>query len=122
MVKPLYIQMCLDFPHLSKDRSFKANLGLNFVKENMFEQLIQLSNYTKRTNFITALGDMKQKIGEEEVSYFDKEWLIKRWLGLSMDEYRMNERYKEEEAKEAEAKKKKAGESGGEEGGEAFTL
>jgi hypothetical protein len=122
MVKPLYIQTCLDFPHLSKDRSFKANLGLNFVKENMFEQLIQLQNYTKRTNFITTLGDMKQKIGEEEVAYFDKEWLIKRWLGLSMDEYRMNEKYKEEEAAQAEKKKKETGEAGGAEGGEAFTL
>jgi hypothetical protein len=88
----------------------------------MFEQLIQLSNYTKRTNFITTLGDMKQKIGEEEVAYFDKEWLIKRWLGLSMDEYRMNEKYKEEEAKQAEANKKKTEEEGGGEGKEPFTL
>ena len=122
MVKPLYIQMCLDFPELSKDRMFKANLGLNFVKENMFEQLIQLSNYTKRTDFITSMGDMKQKIGEEEVAYFDKEFLIKRWLGLSMDEYRMNERYKKEEAALAEKKKKESGSEEGGEGGGGFTL
>lgn len=122
MVKPLYIQMCLDFPQLSKDRMFKANLGLNYVKENMFEQLIQLSNYTKRSDFITSMGDMKQKIGEEEVAYFDKEFLIKRWLGLSMDEYRINQKYKDEESALAEKKKKESGseEGGGE--GESFTL
>ena len=94
----------------------------NFVKENMFEQLIQLSNYTKRTDFITSMGDMKQKIGEEEVAYFDKEFLIKRWLGLSMDEYRMNERYKKEEAALAEKKKKESGSEEGGEGGGGFTL
>jgi len=123
LVKPLYIQMCLDFPELAKDRSFKANLGLSYVRENLFEEFIQLQNYTKRTQFINDLGEMKQKIGEEEESYFDKEFLIKRYLGLTMDEYKKNEKYKEAEAKLAEEKAKEAGSEGGEEGGgESFTL
>lgn len=124
MVKPLYIQMCLDFPELSKDRAFKSNLGLDFVRENLFEEFIQLQNYTKRTEFITSLGDMKQKIGEEEESYFDKNFLIKRFLGLTMDEYKKNEKYKELEAKQAEEKAKEAGKEGGEGGAESasFTL
>lgn len=119
LVKPLYLQMCLDFPVLAKDRTFKVNLGLDYVKENVFEQMIQLSNYSKRASFITSMGEIKMKVGEEELPYFDKEWLIKRWLGLSMDEYRMNEKYKEEEKKEADKLKKdkeKEGEKG--EGGE----
>jgi hypothetical protein len=66
------------------------------------------------------MGDMKQKIGEEEAAYFDKEFLIKRWLGLSMDEYRMNQKYKDEEAALAEKKKKEGGAE--KEGGESFTL
>jgi len=115
--------MCLDFPELAKDRSFKANLGLSYVRENLFEEFIQLQNYTKRTQFINDLGEMKQKIGEEEESYFDKEFLIKRYLGLTMDEYKKNEKYKEAEAKLAEEKAKEAGSEGGEEGGgESFTL
>ena len=64
---------------------------------------------------------MKQKIGEEEVAYFDKEFLIKRWLGLSMDEYRMNAKYKKEEAALAEENKKKGGAEGKEEE-ESFIL
>jgi len=122
LVKPLYLQMCLDFPVLAKDRTFKVNLGLDYVKENVFEQMIQLSNYSKRASFITSMGEIKMKVGEEELPYFDKEWLIKRWLGLSMDEYRMNEKYKEEEKKEADKLKKdkeKEGEKGEEgKGGE----
>jgi hypothetical protein len=119
LIKPLYIQMCLDYPHLAKDRSFKVNLGLNFMRENVFEQFIQLQNYTKRASFVNDLGGMNQKIGEEEVPYFDKEFLIKRWMGLTMDEYKKNEQYKEREDKEAE---KKAKESGGEESEGEFTL
>jgi hypothetical protein len=124
MVKPLYIQMCLDFPELSKDSAFKSNLGLDFVRENLFEEFIQLQNYTKRTEFITSLGDMKQKIGEEEEAYFDKNFLIKRYLGLTMDEFKKNEKYKEVEAKQAEENKKEAGKEGEEGGAEtpSFTL
>lgn len=114
--------MCLDFPELSKDRSFKANLGLDFVRENLFEELIQLQNYTKRSDFITALGGMNQKIGEAETPYFDKEFLIKRFLGITMDEFRKNEKYKENEEKEAKKAEKEGGESAAEGGGESFSL
>ena len=100
IIKPLYIQMCLDFPELAKDREFKTNLGLDFVRENVFEQLIQLKNYSKRSEFINSLGEMKYTAGEEEVTYFDKEFLIKRYMGLTMDEYKKNEKYKEREEKE----------------------
>lgn len=120
LVKPLYIQMCLDFPELAKDRSFKANLGLDYVRENIFEEFLNLQNMTKRSEFVTSLGEMKQKIGEEEESYFDKEFLIKRWLGLSMDEYRKNAEYKKREAEEAEKRAKEKG--GGEGEAQEFTL
>ena len=114
--------MCLDFPELSKDSSFKSNLGLDFVRENLFEEFIQLQNYSKRTEFITSIGDMKQKIGEEEEPYFDKNFLIKRFLGLTMDEYKKNEKYKEQEAKEAEERAKAKEGEGGAEGGEEATF
>ena len=112
--------MCLDFPELSKDRSFKSNLGLTYVRENLFEEFIQLQNYTKRAQFVNDLGEMKQKIGEEEEPYFDKNFLIKRYLGLTMDEYKKNEKYKEMEQKKAEEKAKEAG--GEEESSDSFTL
>lgn len=116
MVKPLYIQMCLLYPELSKDRSFKANLGLEFQRENTFEKMIQMTNYTKKSDFITALFAMNQKIGDQEVPYFDKEFLIKRYLGLTMDEYKKNLEYKKREEKEAKklAKSSETGEGAAE--------
>jgi hypothetical protein len=58
---------------------------------------------------------MKYKEGEEEKPYFDKDFLIRRFLPLSRDEFEKNKSYKEKAAKEAEKAKKEAG--GAEEGG-----
>ena len=122
VVKPLYIQMCLDFPELSKDRSFKANLGLDYYSENQFSKLLDLSHLTKATDFVTSLGDIKMKVGEEEKPYFDKDFLIRRFLPLSKDEFDKNKIYKEDEAKEAEKAKKEGGKAEGGAEGESFTL
>jgi hypothetical protein len=119
LIKPLYIQMCLDFPELSRDRSFKANLGLDFHTESQFEEQVQLSNYTKRSEFIKGLGEFKVKIGEEEKAYFDNNFLIQRFLGLSPDEIKTNEEYKKKEEKEGASSKPAEGEAGAAgEGGE----
>lgn len=101
LVKPLYIQMCLDFPELSRDRSFKANLGLNFHRESEFEEMVQLSNYSKRSEFIKGLGEFKVKQGEADAPYFDNDFLIQRFLGLTPDMIKLNEKYKKDEEKAA---------------------
>jgi hypothetical protein len=124
LIKPLYIQMCLDYPDLVKDRSFKTNLGLNFVRESEFNDLVELANLVKRGDFIKSLADMKIKVGEEEQPYFDKDFLIQRFLKLTPEQIEANAVYKENEAKEAEKKGggkegEKPAEGGEEEGGEA---
>lgn len=118
LVKPLYIQMCLDYPELAKDRSFKVNLGLQFYKDSQFEEIVELSNYKKRTEFITGLLELKTKVGEEEKTYFDNDFLIQRFLGLTPDQFKLNEEYKKREEKEAEKASKEEGGGEGEEGGE----
>jgi hypothetical protein len=120
LVKPLYIQMCLEFPELSKDRAFKTNLGLDFYRESEFEELVQLSNYKKRADFVTGLAEYKMKIGEEEVSYFDKDFLVQRFMQLSPDQFKQNADYKKKESAETEkaSKEKEGGEEGGAEGAE----
>jgi len=103
LIKPLYIQMCLDFPELAKDRSFKTNLGVKFHRESQFEELVELTNYKKRSEFITGMMDFKIKQGEEEKSYFDPNYLVQRFMGLTPDQLRMNEEYKKKEAAAGEA-------------------
>lgn len=110
LVKPLYIQMCLDYPELSKDRNFKANIGLNFYRDSEFEEMVELTGFQKRSEFIKGLAELKVKIGDTEKAYFDNDFLIQRFLGLNPDLVKSNEKYKEEEKKQAE----KAGAEGGE--------
>jgi hypothetical protein len=108
LIKPLYIQMCLDHPELAKDRAFKANLGLKFCSDSEFEEMVEMTNFTKRSEFIKGLGELKNTgtvaEGEEPDSYFDNEFLIQRFLGMNLDQLKSNERYKKEEA--AAGKKK----------------
>jgi hypothetical protein len=116
LVKPLYIQMCLDHPELAKDRNFKSKLGLNYYRESELEEMIQMGGFTKRIEFVNGLGEIKMKIGETETPYFDKEFLINRYLGITPDQAKTNEEYKKREEKEAG---KAAKEGGAAEGGAA---
>ena len=119
LVKPLYLQMCLDHPELAKDKSFKANIGLNYYRDSEFEEMVEMSGFSKRSEFIKGLGELKVKIGEEEKAYFDNDFLIQRFLGMNPDQIKMNQKYKEKEAKAAEKPKEGAeGEAGEEAAGE----
>lgn len=117
LVKPLYIQMCLDYPELSKDRNFKANIGLNFYRDSEFEEMVELTGFQKRSEFIKGLAELKVKIGDQEKAYFDNDFLIQRFLGLNPDLVKSNEKYREEEKKQAE-KAAAEGEEGAEAGAE----
>jgi hypothetical protein len=101
LTKPLYLQMCLDHPELSRDKNFKANIGLNYNRDSEFEEMVEMTNFTKRSEFINGLGELKVKIGEEEKVYFDKTFLIQRFLGMNPDQIKMNNKYKEAEEKMA---------------------
>ena len=86
--------------------------------------MVELTGFTKRTEFINGLKELKIKIGEEEKGYFDSDFLIQRFLGMNPDQIKMNQRYKEKAEKEAEKDKKEGGEKeeGEEEAGQTVTL
>jgi len=116
MMKPLYLQMILDFPQLKNDREFKSNLALVFTRENQFQEFAELNNLTKRVNFINAMTELQQTVGDQQESYFSKDFLIRRFLGLSPDEYNENNKFKKAEEIIA---KKEAEKAGGESSGGA---
>ena len=96
LVKPLYLQMILNHPELKNDVYFKSHLGLDFVKDNVFEEMKNMELATKRVDFI---GNMKTQLSTmdaemQEVPYFDLGWMIKRWGGFTKEDLRANERAK----------------------------
>jgi len=96
LVKPLYLQLCLNHPELKNDVAFKSGLGVKWVKDNVFEELKEMELMSKRVDFI---GNMKTQLSTmdenmTEIPYFDLGWLIKRYGGFTQDDLKANERAK----------------------------
>jgi hypothetical protein len=109
LVKPLWIQMCLDFPELKEDDAFKAQIGIKFNKYNIFEEMKEIEILQKRLDFVTSMKDglVETDANMNEIKYFSSEFLIQRFLGLNSDDLRLNKKMKEVEDEEKLAAAKK---------------
>lgn len=100
IIKPLWIQMTLDHPELANDTVFKSQLGIKFNSDNHFGESREIEQMLKSIDFITAIGDLKEKRGDIEEPFFDQDFLIHRYLGLSVKDLELNEAYKRKEEEE----------------------
>jgi hypothetical protein len=100
MVKPLYLQMCLDFPELKDDYKFNNAIGISYHNDNVFEEIKQNELEAKRIASFTA---KKGILKDDGTPYFSTEYLIRSELRLSEDEIQSNQDWFEfEEKDEAE--------------------
>lgn len=88
LVKPLYLQMCLDFPELKDDFKFNNGIGINYHNDNVFEEIKQNELEAKRIASFTA---KKGILKDDGTPYFSTEYLIRTELKLSEDEIESNE-------------------------------
>ena len=102
IIKPLWIQMTLLHPELKDDRVFKSMLGIKFNSDNYFGESREIEQMLKSIDFITSLGDLKEKKGDIEEPFFDQDFLIHRYLGLSIKDMELNQAYKEKEEREGQ--------------------
>jgi len=93
VVKPLWIQMCLDFPDLKNDSEFRSQIGVKFESDNIFGESREIEQLIKKIDFITSMGEIKETVNEEEVQFFDQDFMIERWLDLSYDDIQLNKSY-----------------------------
>jgi hypothetical protein len=100
LLKPLWIQMTLDHPELEGDTIFRTQLGLRFNSDNQFGESKEIEQLIKKIDFISSLSEIKEKIKEEEVPYFDQGFLIDKFLGLTNEDRRVNELYKKKDKEE----------------------
>ena len=101
MVKPLYLQMCLDFPELKDDYKFNNAIGISYHNDNVFEEIKQNELEAKRIASFTA---KKGILKDDGTPYFSTEYLIRSELRLSEDEIQSNQDWFEfEEKEDAEA-------------------
>ena len=114
LIKPLWIQLCRDFPQLEKDYMFRSQLGLTFVSDNPFRVNQEIETMSKRKESIDAMYGLVDGEGQP---FFSLGYLIENFLGMTEDDIKANEEAKE---KTKNKKSKETPEGGeGSEGGDS---
>ena len=112
MLKPLWIQFCLDYPEHEKDYMIKSQFGLDYVKDNSFAEIRYMEILNARKEQVTKISGLKDAEGNP---YFSLRYVLDKYLGMTDDDKVANENAK----LRAEEKKKEQGEN--KEGEEAPT-
>jgi hypothetical protein len=112
LIKPLWVQFCLDFPEKKNDYLLKSEFGLDYIKENNFTKGKEMDVLVARKDQIIKISGLKNSEGKP---YFSMDFVVDRFLGMDGTEKENNKRYK----KIAKEKKEKGAEEEGKEGEEA---
>lgn len=98
ILKPIWIQLCLDIPEMQKNREFQDCVQLHYNSYNLFEEMMELQLMDKR---IESLNNMKElqdmDIEGNEVTFFASKFLVQKYLHMSDADLKLNEKYKQEE-------------------------
>ena len=98
LIKPLYIQMCLKHPEIQTDMNFRVNMGLDYYKDSVFEQNKEIELLQKQSDFISSImSTMVERDSEgNETPYFDFDFIVRKYFGMSDEDLKLNQRYKDE--------------------------
>ena len=90
IVKPLRLQMCMEFPELKDDEIFLNQVDIVFVSNQLFEEWKQLGNLEKRSGILSTLLGIQTADGKP---YFHIDYLIDKIMKLSQEEKEENKAY-----------------------------
>jgi len=90
ILKPLYLQMCLDFPELRDDHKFNNAMGVSYNNDNVFEEMKQNEIEAKR---IAAYQAKKGIMNDDGTPFFATEYLIRKELRMTEDELEANKKW-----------------------------
>jgi hypothetical protein len=90
IVKPLRLQMLIEFPELKDDERIINQMDIYFYSNQIFEDWKKINNMSKRAEVVsTLLGVMRT----DEQPYFHIEWIMDNIFKLTPEEKAENERY-----------------------------
>ena len=117
LVKPLKLQMLVEFPELKDDERFMNEVDVQFLSNQLFEEWKKLGNLSKKAEILGTLNGIQKADGQP---YFHIEYLIDHVLKLTPEEKEENKRYwmKDGAGAGAAAGGEPGIEGGGETGGE----
>jgi hypothetical protein len=90
MVKPLKLQMLLEFPELKDDEVFLNGVDVIFNSNQLFEEWKKLANMQKRSDIMQTLLGIQKADGQP---YFHIDYLVDHILKLTPEEKDENKSY-----------------------------
>jgi hypothetical protein len=102
LLKPVWIQFCLDYPEHSKDFMIKSQFGLDYVKDNSFAETRYMEILNARKDQVSKIAGLLDTDGKP---YFSLKYVLDKYLGMTDDDKIANEKAKEltKKKKEEEA-------------------
>lgn len=92
ILKPLKIQMYLDFPELKNDVQFNSSIKIKYNTNVQHEEMRYLLGLEKRAQIASTL--MSNLQDGEGKSYLSIEWIMKNVIKFTDEQIKENERYK----------------------------
>ena len=93
IVKPIKIQLMIDFPELRNDEIFLNQIDVRFNSNQVFEEWKKLNNLSKKAEIVSTLNGITVTEGDAERPYFHIDYIMDRIFQLSPEEKAENERY-----------------------------
>ena len=90
VVKPLKLQMLVEFPELKEDEVFLNQIDIDFISNQLFEEWKKLGNMSKKIEILGSYTGIQKADG---TPYFHIDYLIDNVLSLSAEEKEENKRY-----------------------------
>lgn len=109
LVKPWYLQMCLDFPELGDDYKFNNAIGVKFNNDNVFEEMKRNEIEAKR---IAAFTAKKGVLKDDGTPYFATEYLIREELKMNEADIRSNQQWFDQQVEDEAAQAQAGGGTG----------
>ena len=90
IVKPLKIQMIIEFPELRDDEVFLNSCDINFNSNQIFETWKKLNNMEKMAGVIQNMQGIQKQDG---TPYFHIDFLMDEYFGITQEEKDKNQSY-----------------------------
>jgi hypothetical protein len=90
IVKPIKLQMCMEFPELKDDDVFLNQIDIIFYSNQLFEEWKKLGNFEKRAGLLGTLLGIQTAEGQP---YFHIDFLIDKVMKLTPEEKEENKSY-----------------------------
>jgi hypothetical protein len=91
LLKPIYIQMRLEFPELKKNTAFKQRLSLDYYGNDKYEKWSHLNDMQKRSEVLGALNSTLMR--DKDVPWLHPKMAVKHIMDFSDEFIDENERY-----------------------------